>query len=246
MQHRRNISGIPHFGVVRPQPTAMDISPPQQVQAVAQPPVPPQPQRVPDFVLYVHPQCPRSGELLELLYEHPLSQILTQNVEDIPNKPPWLDGVPTLADTKIGLVYKGSDAMTFVKNLIGLQIKHREKQEQFMRLQQQQQQQMLQPQEQRSQYEGQRKTPRDMNQQLALRRFPDVIKEAPTVQEKKETKKSPMDDLFQPDDSPGMLSGSTSISLPDNSHRYQTSSKVSESSLTDYQNRRQAQIKNRK
>jgi hypothetical protein len=271
---RQMRSGMPSFGTLRPQPDAtdtdMDVYPPynkpsSQIPLLPQTPVP-IPQRVPDFVLYSHPSCPRSMELVGLLQFYQLSQILIQDVNTLSMKPPWLDGVPTLADTKIGLVYKGSDAITFIKNLVELQIKNRERQQQQMKQHQMQQQhqtqqqhqmqqqqmQQQQMQQQESQETRNNQIPRDMNQQLVQRRFSDIVQDTPKENIGTETKTSFFDDLFQSEDntstnsvSSALISNATKISLPDNSHRYASSGqpKVSENSINHYQTQRQSQIK---
>jgi hypothetical protein len=154
------------------------------VEVVAPPPA------VPEFVLYVHPNSPQSMQLYQYLQKYQLPQVFVQDVTTLQNKPSWLDGVPILADTKIGLLYRGSDAITFVNNLVGLHVKTQES------------------------------------------KIEPVKREDPP----EPSKSSTMDDLFNDTGS----STGTAISLPSNAHRYNTASqsKVSATSLNEYQNQR--------
>ena len=103
---RRSHNGIPSAtGPMRPDPNPI----PADVKTRS---------ALTDFVLYVHNSCQRSRELLDLLKYHPMPSVFVQNVADLRTRPQWLDGVPILADAKIGLIYKGSDAIAFVTNLV--------------------------------------------------------------------------------------------------------------------------------
>jgi hypothetical protein len=51
----------------------------------------------------------------------PLHQVFQQNVVLLQDRPPWLDGVPMLADTNLGMVYRGTDCMIFVEKLMELE-----------------------------------------------------------------------------------------------------------------------------
>lgn len=216
-------SGPHHAGTSRPSSAAMDWSPatPRRnpVAGILRPPSstmkcsPEDPekeqksQRVPDFILYVHSRCSQSNGLVNLLIQRPLSQILVQDVSAIAQKPPWLNGVPTLVDTKIGLVYKGSDAITFVRNLIELQINNDRRQR---------------PPQRESRYD---ETDHRPQKQEAAQG--DVAQETHDKFE-----------LFQNTAAPG----SSPISLPSNSHRYEGDSASTPVSIADYQKRRDSQI----
>ena len=72
----------------------------------------------PDFVLYFHPKCPTCGLILAKMRTISLRNIYLQNVIMLQDRPPWLDGVPILADTHLGMIYRGTDAMIFLDSLI--------------------------------------------------------------------------------------------------------------------------------
>lgn len=71
----------------------------------------------PDFVLYFHPNCPTCRLLLPKLQGQAVPNVYVQNVLLLQNRPPWLNGVPILADTHLGMIYRGTDAMIFLESL---------------------------------------------------------------------------------------------------------------------------------
>ena len=71
----------------------------------------------PAFVLYVHNKCTTSQSLLAQLEKTPIPNIFIQNIALLQDRPRWLDGVPVLADTKLGVVYKGTDCIVFLDKL---------------------------------------------------------------------------------------------------------------------------------
>jgi hypothetical protein len=75
------------------------------------------PQHTPEFVLYVHAQCASSDRLLSILKSTPMPNILLQNVHLLTECPVWLCGTPMLVDTKLGLLYKGSDVFMLVNHM---------------------------------------------------------------------------------------------------------------------------------
>ena len=116
MQPRQSSYGLPQAGTMRfqrpPLPTQHQPPPTQH-----QPPPPAQAR--PNLVLYTHPNCPQSNGLIQQLMQRPRIQGLhIQDVNKLTERPPWLDGVPTLADTRLGIVYKGSDALMFMEKVI--------------------------------------------------------------------------------------------------------------------------------
>ena len=128
-QHRPQLaSGTPRMGATRSGMSTRDYPMPQ-APPKQPPPPPPSPQRPPDFVVYYQPNCRNSQHILQLLQQYPMSQIYAQDVNLLQTRPQWLVGTPMLADTKLGLVYQGADATTFIQKLCGLQEQHRRKQE---------------------------------------------------------------------------------------------------------------------
>ena len=73
---------------------------------------------VPDYVLYVHPKCPTCRSIKERLGPHQLPKVYMQNVLLLQDRPPWMDGVPSIADTHLGMIYRGTDALVFLESLI--------------------------------------------------------------------------------------------------------------------------------
>lgn len=71
---------------------------------------------LPEYVCYVHPSCPHSQRAMKLTSQ--MKSVLVQNVATISDKPSWLTGVPILANTHLGVVYKGSDAFTLLSKLL--------------------------------------------------------------------------------------------------------------------------------
>jgi hypothetical protein len=47
----------------------------------------------------------------------PLPNILQQDVQLLTEHPVWLCGTPMLADTKLGLLYKGSDVIMIINHM---------------------------------------------------------------------------------------------------------------------------------
>lgn len=199
---RRSHNGIPSSGPVRPEPNLI----PAEVRPRGM---------MTDFVLYVHNSCPRSNDLIEVLKHHQVPSVLIQNVADLRTRPQWLDGVPILADAKIGLIYKGSDAIAFVTNLI--------------------QQKMSQTD---SAPVRDTQLPRDLDRSQRL--ISDIAHQPPTTRSEK---KSPLDDLFD-ESVPATANPANAISLPDNSHRYtEGKGKVTADSIAEYMSQRQKQVK---
>lgn len=69
------------------------------------------------FILYIHPHCPTSRGLSTALRKQPRPDVYVQNVQLLEEKPEWLDGVPIVADTAMGLIYRGTDAVMFMDKL---------------------------------------------------------------------------------------------------------------------------------
>ena len=77
----------------------------------------------PKFVVYFHPRCKCSQDILEMFKQAPSNQVYLQNVVLIQHRPEWLNGTPILVDTNLGLLYRGTDAKHLVRNMCELQIK---------------------------------------------------------------------------------------------------------------------------
>ena len=75
----------------------------------------------PPFVLYFHPQCTNSISLLRQFQQTPISSVFLQDVRLLQQRPEWLNGTPMLVDTKMGLMYRGTDAIQFVTTLARLE-----------------------------------------------------------------------------------------------------------------------------
>ncbi len=90
-------------------------------------PQPPQPptstSSPPKFVVYFHPRCKCSLDILEMFKQAPSNQVYLQNVVLLQHRPEWLNGTPILVDTNLGLLYRGTDAKHLVRNMCELQIK---------------------------------------------------------------------------------------------------------------------------
>jgi hypothetical protein len=71
----------------------------------------------PAFVLYIHSKCEHCQTIQRRLQDHPLPTVYIQNVVLIQDRPQWLNGVPIIADTHMGLLYKGSDCLVFLTKL---------------------------------------------------------------------------------------------------------------------------------
>lgn len=95
---------------------------PQQTQQRQLKPVQNPRSRRPDFVLYFRRSCRNSLQLLNLLDQRPLTQVYQQDIDFLTSLPSWLTGTPALVDTKLGLVYKGTDAKVFIEKLCRLKI----------------------------------------------------------------------------------------------------------------------------
>ena len=92
-----------------------------QDQPAPQPHLPISPPVTPsrtDFVLYFHPKCPICTKLLGKLDSTPLDNVFLQNVMMLTDPPQWINGVPLLADTRLGLVYRGTDCMVFLDKMM--------------------------------------------------------------------------------------------------------------------------------
>tara|TARA_B110000090_G_scaffold177196_1_gene200270 strand:+ start:10401 stop:10886 length:486 start_codon:yes stop_codon:yes gene_type:complete len=68
------------------------------------------------FVVYVLNGCSNSAELLSLINKTCPQDVHVQNIEALPSRPEWLDGVPILANKDDMTIYRGSDAFRFVSN----------------------------------------------------------------------------------------------------------------------------------
>lgn len=77
----------------------------------------------PKFVVYFHPRCKCSQDILEMFKQAPSNQVYLQNVVLLQHRPEWLNGTPILVDTNLGLLYRGTDAKHLVRNMCELQIK---------------------------------------------------------------------------------------------------------------------------
>lgn len=75
-------------------------------------------QTAPDFIAYIKPTCTPSRKIRDNLNEHPLPNVFLQNVLLLESMPAWMNGTPIVADTKLGLIYKGTDAQVFISKLI--------------------------------------------------------------------------------------------------------------------------------
>jgi hypothetical protein len=49
------------------------------------------------------------------------TDILIQDVKDLEEVPSWLNGTPILADTNMGVIYRGKDAVVLTKKMCALQ-----------------------------------------------------------------------------------------------------------------------------
>lgn len=77
---------------------------------------------VPDYVLYFKSGCVTCDRLLQKIDRFgPLPNVYLQNILMLTQRPPWLDGVPILADTHLGMIYRGSDALIFLDKLIDVE-----------------------------------------------------------------------------------------------------------------------------
>ena len=74
----------------------------------------------PKYVLYVHPKCPTSEKLKLHIQQQPAAQhdLYIQNVLLLKKCPEWLNGVPILADTTVGVIYRGTDCLVYVDKLL--------------------------------------------------------------------------------------------------------------------------------
>ena len=77
----------------------------------------------PKFVVYFHPRCLSSQDILEMFKQAPSNQVYLQNVVLLQQRPEWLNGTPIVVDTNLGLLYRGTDAKHLVRNMCELQIK---------------------------------------------------------------------------------------------------------------------------
>jgi len=82
--------------------------------------IPTTPTPTPSFVIYFHPRCKTSQEILGMFQRSPSNLVYLQNVVLLQQIPQWLNGTPILVDTNLGLLYKGSDAKQFVHNMCQL------------------------------------------------------------------------------------------------------------------------------
>lgn len=115
------------MGVMRPKPAGVGemlaerslvtAQQPQQKLAVSSPAAAKVSVDTPDFVLYFHPNCPVCRPLLQKLEHKSIPKVYVQNVLLLDNRPPWLNGVPILADTTLGMIYRGTDALIFLESL---------------------------------------------------------------------------------------------------------------------------------
>lgn len=94
--------------------TSMDIDETQP----AAPPEPPASPPQTTHVVYTLASCPNSIKILQALAQNHVPSILVQDVRKLNQKPAWLNGVPLVADTQFGLLYRGSDAMLIIDKLI--------------------------------------------------------------------------------------------------------------------------------
>lgn len=69
-------------------------------------------------MLYVQSKCFPSRQLQELLQEYPTPTLVVQDAHQLHDKPDWLIGTPSIVDIKLGLLYKGSDAICLVQKLV--------------------------------------------------------------------------------------------------------------------------------
>ena len=110
-QPRHTMQDIKHFMSRR---TGVDQAP---IQHLPPPEVPVLKAQTPDFVLYIHPNCKTSNTIRQRLQNKPLDNVFIKNILLLQTRPKWLNGVPILADAKLGLIYKGSDCLVFLDKL---------------------------------------------------------------------------------------------------------------------------------
>lgn len=73
----------------------------------------------PAYVLYLEPTLNLLNQtLLKSIQPHHKDVFKLQIVTKMKERPPWLNGVPILADTKLGLIYRGTDCVTMTKKLL--------------------------------------------------------------------------------------------------------------------------------
>jgi hypothetical protein len=88
---------------------------------MSQIPKPPFPQHIqpqnPSYIVYVSMKCPVSAQLLTKLNKKPVPNTLVQDVHKLKEYPTWLNGTPIVADTGLGLIYKGTDALVLLEKL---------------------------------------------------------------------------------------------------------------------------------
>lgn len=86
--------------------------------------VPGQQSEVPLYVLYYLSRCPTSTHLRKQIKAYDLPRIHCQSVARLPERPAWLTGVPILANTTDGLLFKGSEAVRLLNELTRAHLEH--------------------------------------------------------------------------------------------------------------------------
>eukprot|EP00466_Bigelowiella_natans_P005337 jgi/Bigna1/136854/aug1.36_g11562 len=101
--------GRPQAGVFRQGPTSTTTTVSVKTSPAVQP----------DFVLYVQPRCKKSQSLVGIVESSGIRPplIMIQDVRILSVLPEWLHTTPVCADARLGLIYKGDDAVTVVERL---------------------------------------------------------------------------------------------------------------------------------
>lgn len=74
---------------------------------------------IPRYILYTRISCFTSTNLLQRIANSKGGHIIhIQDADAITHRPKWLDGTPILADTELGIVYKGTNAKTVLERIL--------------------------------------------------------------------------------------------------------------------------------
>lgn len=75
----------------------------------------------PEYVLYYLPNCQVYASLRQKLEFHPLKTVLQVNLLSLGGqRPPTLNGSPIIVETKLGTLYRGTDAIILLNKLLQL------------------------------------------------------------------------------------------------------------------------------
>ena len=78
-------------------------------------------QTAPDYVLYYLPKCKAAAELLYKFSKVPLTNVHLQNILLLgASKPQAINGSPIVVETKMGTLYRGTDAIILMNKLFKL------------------------------------------------------------------------------------------------------------------------------